>query len=76
MKREDFKKIIKIRSFYKIDRRKGDYKLPSGDKLSVYVRKLVDQQLALDKLFIRENGNLCFGTGGDVRGRIWTWGKP
>ena len=30
MKREDFKKIIKLRSFWKIDRRKGNYKLPNG----------------------------------------------
>ena len=31
MKREDFKKIIKLRSFWKIDKRKGNYKLPNGN---------------------------------------------
>ena len=42
MKREDFKKIIKLRSFWKIDKRKGNYKLPGGDNLSVYVTDLVE----------------------------------
>lgn len=54
MKREDFKKIIKLRSFWKIDKRKGDYKLPSGDKLSKYIRKLVISQMQLDNLLIGE----------------------
>lgn len=31
MKREDFKKIIKLRSFWKIDKRKGDYNLLIGE---------------------------------------------
>ena len=28
IKREDFKQIIKLRSFWKIDRRRGNYELP------------------------------------------------
>lgn len=66
MKREDFKKIIKLRSFWKIDKRKGDYKLPSGDKLSKYIRKLVVSQMQLDNLLISENGDLFPGSGGTV----------
>lgn len=64
MKREDFKKIIKLRSIWKIDKRKGNYELPNGEKLSTYVRNLVESQMKLDDLQIRENGNLCFGSGG------------
>ena len=48
MKREDFKKIIKLRSFWKIDRRKGNYKLPDGSWLSEYVAKLIEQGVTLD----------------------------
>jgi hypothetical protein len=66
MKREDFKKIIKLRSFWKIDKRKGDYKLPSGDKLSKYIRKLVISQMQIDNLLIGENGDLFPGSGGTV----------
>lgn len=36
MKRNDFKKIIKLRSRWKLT---GDnYKLPSGDSISVYIQ--------------------------------------
>jgi hypothetical protein len=62
IKREDFKKIIKLRSVWKIDKRKGDYKLPNGKTLSFYLRYLVETQLDIDGLFIRQNGNLCSGT--------------
>ena len=64
MKREDFKKIIKLRSFWKIDKRKGDYKLPNGKRLSDYVADLVESQMKLDNLAIRENGDLCIASGG------------
>lgn len=64
MKREDFKKIIKLRSFWKINRRKGDYKLPNGERLSDYVQGLVESQMQLDSLGIRENGDLCMVSGG------------
>ena len=64
MKREDFKKIIKLRSFWKIDRRKGNYKLPNGERLSDYVVDLVESQMKLDNLAIRANGDLCVASGG------------
>ena len=64
MKREDFKKIIKLRSFWKIDKRKGNYKLPNGSSLSVYIKDLVETQMKLDELGIRSNGDLCFMSGG------------
>lgn len=64
MKRSNFKKIIELRSTWEIDKKRGDYKLPNGDKLSDYIGQLVDSQLELDHLMIRENGDLCFGTGG------------
>lgn len=65
MKREEFKKIIKLRSCWKIDKRKGNYELPSGNKLSSYVKELVESQMKLDNLLIRSNGDLCFGSGGE-----------
>ena len=64
MKREDFKKIIKLRSFWKIDKRKGNYKLPNGKRLSDYVTDLVESQMKLDSLGIRANGDLCMVSGG------------
>ena len=64
MKREDFKKIIKLRSFWKIDKRKGNYKLPNGERLSSYITKLVESQMKLDNLGIRANGDLCEVSGG------------
>lgn len=62
MKREDFKKIIKLRSFWKIDRRKGNYKLPDGSWLSEYVGKLIEQQMDLDGIRIAADGNLKLAT--------------
>lgn len=64
MKRENFKKIIKLRSFWKIDKRKGNYPLPNGKPLSSYVRSLVESQMTIDRLGIMENGDLCPMTGG------------
>lgn len=59
MKREDFKKIIKLRSFLKIDKRKGNYTLPNGKRLSDYITSLVESQMKLDNLGIMANGDLC-----------------
>ncbi len=64
MKRDNFKKIIKLRSFWKIDKRKGNYRLPNGKFLSDYVRDLVESQIKLDHLGIRSNGDLCNVVGG------------
>lgn len=57
---EKFKKIIKLRSCWKIDRRMGDYKLPNNEKLSDYVTELVKSQLELDRLAISSDGKLVF----------------
>lgn len=65
MKREDFKKIIKLRSIWKIDRRKGNYTLPNGEKLTVYVKIMVESQMKIDNLLISSDGDLYFGTGGE-----------
>ncbi len=64
MKRENFMKIIKLRSFWKIDRRRGNYKMPSGEPLSHYLSNLVTSQMEIDNLGIRENGDLCLASGG------------
>lgn len=60
MTRENFIKIIKLRSIWKISKRMGNYELPSGRKLSHYVEKLVKSQMDVDKLGIRKNGKLCY----------------
>lgn len=66
MKRKDFIQIIKLRSVWKIDKRRGNYTLPSGNKLSDYVEELVESQMKIDNLGIRANGDLCFCEGGDL----------
>lgn len=65
MKRKDFIEIIKLRSTWKVDKRRGDYTLPNGEKLSSYIEQLVESQMKLDQLAIRENGDLCFACGGN-----------
>lgn len=60
MTRKDLATIIKARSIWKIDRRRGDYKLPNGERLSAYVYNLVKTQLELDSLGILANGNMAF----------------
>lgn len=65
MKREDFKKIIRLRSYWKIDKRKGNYKLPNGNNLLTYVTDLVESQMKLDNLRIMSNGDLCLISGGE-----------
>lgn len=62
MTRKDLATIIKARSIWKIDRRRGDYKLPNGERLSAYVYNLVKTQLELDSLGILSNGNITFLT--------------
>lgn len=58
MKRTAFIQIIKLRSVWKVNKRQGNYSLPSGEKLSVYIRKLVESQMELDNLAIAEDGDL------------------
>lgn len=67
MKRNDFKKIIKLRSQWEF---KGDnYTLPSGEPISTYVQKLVESQLEIDHLAVLKNGDLAFSTGGEWNDR-------
>lgn len=66
MKRSDFIQIIKLRSCWKIDKRKGNYTLPNNERLSVYVEKLVRSQMELDSFGILLNGDLAFCTGGKL----------
>lgn len=61
MKRTDFIKIIRLRSCWKIDKRRGNYDLPNGKRLSTYIKHLVKTQMEIDTLLIRENGDLCNG---------------
>ena len=58
MKRNDFKKVVKAFSFWKIDKRKGNYKLPNGNLLSDYLSDLVSELLANNHLAFRSNGDL------------------
>lgn len=65
MDREKFKKIIKFRSYWKIDRRKGNYKLPNNEYLYKYVEELVKGQLELDRLAISSDGKLIMAAWND-----------
>lgn len=58
MKRNDFKIIIKICSFWKIDKRKGNYKLPNGETLRNYLFKLINELLIKNNWAISNNGNI------------------
>ena len=63
MKREDFKKIIRLRSVRKINAKRGNYDYKPGYKtIAEYVKELVESQMKLDGLLIRENGDLCIGS--------------
>lgn len=64
---EKFKKIIKLRSCWKIDKRVGDYKLPNNEKLSDYVTELVKSQLELDRLAISSDGKLVSSSWNDEK---------
>lgn len=65
MTRENFKKIIRLRSEWEIDEKKGDYRLPNGKPLSHYITHLVETQMEIDHLGILKNGDLCFMDGGE-----------
>lgn len=58
MKREEFKQVVKAFSFWRIDKRKGDYKLPSGERLSNYLEDLTSEICENNKLAFAKNGNL------------------
>lgn len=59
MKRNDFKKIIKLSSDWKIDKRRGNYKLPNGEKLFDYLQNFIFEYLQKNNLGILKNGNIC-----------------
>lgn len=60
MTRSDFIKIIKLRSAWKINHRKGNYTLPNGDRLSTYIDELVRGQMELDRITgITSDGELA-----------------
>ena len=59
MNRSDFIKVIKLRSFWKIDKRRGNYTLPNGEKLSHYIDDLVRGQLMLDLVAPSSSGELA-----------------
>lgn len=66
IKRNDFQKIIKIMSFWKIDKRRGNYRLPSGARLSAYLEELTKKFLKNNGLAIAENGNIYEIVGGRI----------
>ena len=57
MNRAQFIKIIKMRSIWKIDKRRGDYMTLVGKKLSDHISYLVETQLAIDFLAIAGDGD-------------------
>lgn len=58
MTRENFKNVVKAFSFWKINKRKGDYKLPNGEFLSSYLQELVANLLSRNDIAFLKNGNL------------------
>lgn len=58
MKRADFKKVIKLMSGWRIDKRKGDYRLPNGEKLSDYVCTIAERFLHNNGMAISEDGDI------------------
>lgn len=58
MTRQDFKKVIKLMSMWTIDKRKGNYRLPSGTPIKTYLFDLVDEFLTNNKMEIAKNGNV------------------
>lgn len=58
MTRTEFKTIIKIFSAWKIDKRRGNYLLPSGVRLKEYLRNLTEQLLKRNELAIKKDGSV------------------
>ena len=57
MKRNDFEKVVRAFSDWRIVRRKGDYSLSCGN-LSDYLNNLVHELLQRNNLAFRSNGEL------------------
>lgn len=58
MTRKGLEQIIKLRSDWAVDKRKGDYALPSGGMLSEYLFDLLTEQLDVDHLGFTTAGEL------------------
>ena len=59
IKREDFKKLIKIISAYPVDKRKGDYKVNYlGYKISIYLFDIIQDFLSNYKMVIAVDGHI------------------
>ena len=58
MKRENFKKVVKAFSAWKIDKRKGNYILPNGERLQTYLKELTEKLLQNNDLAFAKNGNV------------------
>ena len=61
MTRNEMKQILRIRSVWDFKRRRGDYRLPSGDRLSDYLLGLLREQMDLDDLVLTEDGGFYAG---------------
>lgn len=60
IKRNDFTKIVKMLSFWKIDRRKGNYELVGGKKLKDYLFDLVQGFCLDNSLAFGDDGHLHY----------------
>lgn len=58
MKRSEFEQVVKAFSVWKIDKRKGNYRLPSGNLLSNYLQDLIQELCKNNQIAFAKNGNL------------------
>lgn len=58
MTKDNFLKVVKAFSLWRIDKRKGNYRLPSKSKLSEYLYELIRKIMTNNKLAFRKNGHL------------------
>lgn len=58
MKRKEFKQLIKIMSTWKVDKRRGNYRLPDGSPLCSHLYDVAANQLKLNGLAIDSKGNV------------------
>lgn len=59
MNKKEFEKVVKCFSFWKIDKRRGNYKLPNGERLKDYLLNLVDTILINNYLALDADLNAC-----------------
>lgn len=58
IKRDDFKKLIKTISAFPVDKRKGNYKLPYGYKIDIYLFDIIQDFLSNYKMVIAVDGHI------------------